>query len=162
MSKHNFKSLAEALARVQALLDENRPQDAAELLRRSGISNSTLSNAYGVCLMRCGELDKALDVYHNLCLSTSVCVKRDVPAEHMANYATALLLKRNVSGCRAVLQQIRESSNPAVVRLRSAIYQWEQSLSWAQRIRLKLLGRMPSRPIELPFPPGDLDGEHGP
>jgi hypothetical protein len=162
MSKQNFKSNTEALARARELLDENRPKDAAELLQKGGLSNSTLANAYGVCLMRCGELDKALEVYRNLCMSTSVCVKRDARAEQLANYATALLLKRNLSGCVRALREIRDPSHVAAVRLQDAIHQWKRSLSWTQRVRLRLWDHVPSQPIELGFPPGDLDGHVGP
>ena len=110
MSKANPGSVSAALARVQSFLNERQPQKAIEFLMRTGMGNADLRNAYGVCLMRAGELDKALDVYQALCLSGTVCLKPNVPTLHRANYAAVLLRKGNLSGCRTAC--IRPPTSP--------------------------------------------------
>lgn len=162
MSKSNPASLQEALARIRALLEQNRPMDAIELIRKTGMSNAELRNAYGVCLMRAGELDKALEVYRGLCISDGVSLKSKAPVVHLVNYATALLLKRNVPGCLSVLRHIPNSSRPAAARLLSAIDRWRRSHTWFQRLKSALSDRVPATSIELDFPPGELPDENGP
>lgn len=159
MSKSNPASLQEALARIRALLDENRPKDAIELILRFGMSNAELRNAYGVCLMRAGELDKALEVYRGLCISDGVSLRMEAPTVQMVNYATVLLLKRNLSGCLSVLRHIQASSHPAAARLQTAIDRWKRSHTWFQRLRITLSDYAPATPIELDFPPGEVSEE---
>jgi hypothetical protein len=120
------------------------------------MGNAELSNAYGVCLMRAGELDKAVDVFQGLCLSSSVCFKLDASALCLANYATALLLKGNVSGCVGVLRQARNQAHPAVRRLLDAIARWRSSLSWVERLRMVTSGRLLEKPVDLGREPGDV------
>jgi hypothetical protein len=158
MSKDNPGSVCEALARVQSFLSEGRSDKAIEFLSRLGMGNPDLSNAYGVCLMRAGALDKAVEVYQNLCLNGSVCVKLNASTLHLANYATALLLKGNLSGCWAVLRQARDPSHPAVRRVQDAIQHWRRSLSWIQRLRMTLTDHPPGKPVDLGFEPGELMG----
>jgi len=154
MSKGNPGNVRESLARVQSILDEGRPDRAAEYLLRIGMESAELRNAYGVCLMRAGKLEKAVEAYQTLCLNGSVCLKANVPTVHIANYATALLLTGNLAGCRAALRQVREPAHPAGVRLDKAIERWQQSLTWVQRMRLYLGGAVPEKPIDLGGAPG--------
>jgi hypothetical protein len=156
MSNANPGSVREALLRVEAFLHAGQPGKAIEFIVRCRVGSAELTNAYGVCLMRAGELDKAIDVFQGLCLSGSVCFKTNVSALHMANYATALLLKGNVSGGVGVLRQTRDQSHPAVRRLLSAVARWRGSLSWIERLRMVMSGRLQDKPVELGGEPGEV------
>ncbi len=156
MSKTNPASVDEAISRVQSLLSEGEPRKAIEFLVRTGMGNSDLRNAYGVCLLRAGELDKAVDVYQSLCLNGTICFKPNVSTLHLANYATALLLKGNRSGCLAALHQARDESHPAVRRVKDAIQRWRRSLTWMQRLRLVMSEHLPEKPVDLGTEPGEL------
>ena len=74
---------------------------------------------------------------------------------HDTNFATALLLAHNVSGCLSALGAVRDEQNPAVQRLRGAIRRWKEGLSMWQRIRW-FWGDTPGGPIELGVPPGEI------
>jgi Flp pilus assembly protein TadD len=156
MSKTNPASVDEAISRVQSLLSEGQVRKAIELLLRADMGNSELRNAYGVCLMRAGELDKAVDVYQSLCLNGTICLKPNVSTLHMANYAAALLLKGNLSGCLAALHQAPDQSHPAAHRVKDAIQRWRRSLTWMQRLRLVVFGHLPEKPVDLGTEPGNL------
>jgi Flp pilus assembly protein TadD len=156
MSKANPGSTRESLAQVQSFLNEGQPERGIEYLLRIGTHNAELRNAYGVCLLRAGQIDKALELYQTLCLNGSICLKRDVPTLHMANYATALLCAGNLAGCQAALRQVRDPAHPAVTRIRDAIQRWRQSLTWLQRMRSCFGDRLAERPVELGFDLGDL------
>ncbi|MBE7508518.1 MAG: hypothetical protein HS101_19860 [Planctomycetia bacterium] len=155
MSKSNPPTLERALAQVRDLLDQNKPSEAIELITRFGAKNEEIRNAYGVCLMRIGEYDKALEVYRGLCISQGVCLKPDAPIMHLINYATVLLLLQNVAGCIDILRQIPASSHPGAMRVQSAVDQWRKSLHWWQRLGW-LGGIEPNVAIDLDYPPGVL------
>ena len=154
----NPEKVSDVLAEIQKLFDTGRSKDAAELIRRFGTRSPAVGNAYGVALMRSGAADKAVEVYRNLVLSESgVCLRSDVPTLFKTNFATALLLATNVSGCLSVLREINDVQNPEVIRLREAIAQWKRTLSWWQRLWLKIAGEAPGKTVHLGFSPGRLD-----
>ncbi|HUU99297.1 MAG TPA: hypothetical protein VM487_26490 [Phycisphaerae bacterium] len=153
----NPEKVSEVLALVQKLLDAGKPKEAVELIRRFGTGSPEVSNAYGVSLMRAGEIAKAIEVYRNLVISESgVCLKINAPTLFKTNFATALLLAKNVSGCLSVLQEINDEQNAAVMRLRAAITRWRQSLTWWQRLWFELSGEAPDQAVPLDFQPGEL------
>lgn len=148
----------EVLDLVGSLLAAGKGKDATELLRRYGLSSAELRNAYGVALLRTGEITKALEVFRSLVVNESgVCMRQDVPALYKVNFATALLLNRNVSGCAAALREVAPQE-PAGVRLRVAISRWERTLNWWSRLMFRWYGAEPAQPVPLDFPPGELLG----
>ncbi|MBU0637966.1 MAG: hypothetical protein KKB50_03810 [Planctomycetes bacterium] len=156
----NPEKVSDVLALVQKLLDAAKLKDAAELIREFGTSSAELSNMYGVALMRAGETAKAVEVYRGLCLNESgFCLKQDLPTTVKANYATALLLAKNVSGCQATLREIAEQNDPYVLKLRAAIDRWRRSLGWWKRLAFDWYGAEPDGPVPLDFPPGELPAE---
>jgi len=158
---HNLEKVSDVLARIRKLFDAGRPQEAAELIRRFGTAAPLMSNAYGVALMRSGEPARAIDVYRNLVISESgVCLRPDVPVFFKTNYATALLLTRNIAGCLSVLREINDEQHPEVVRLRAAIAEWKRTLGRWQRFWLSIAGEASGKPVQLSFPPGVLDDPH--
>lgn len=144
------------LEQVRTLLNDQRPREALVLIAKFGSSNDLVRNAYGVCLMRTGEVDRAVEVYRDLCIERGVSLKRGTLPVQLANYATALLLQGNLSGCLSVLRQLR-TPHPAAERLRGAIARWGQSLPWLRRLGVKLGAYEPRIPVDLGFPPGDLE-----
>lgn len=161
---HNGKLEAELLQEVQAHLDAGRPDRALDMLHSTGNRSKALLNAYGVCLMRAGQIDKASGVFRNLAISgNGFCLDPRAPIVFTTNYAIALLLAAHVNGCMAVLNQIENQAHPAVVRLRNAIDAWKRTLGRVRRLLIPVLG-LPDVAVPLPFPPGDIwiKGNDGP
>jgi len=99
----NNNPIGMLLGRVQTLLNDNRPQDAIEILLASKVTHPHVANAFGVALMRCGELNRAVEVFRKLCVPGDKNMQLDAPTEYTVNFATALLLQRNLSGCEYAL-----------------------------------------------------------
>lgn len=155
---HNPEKTSETMALVRKLLELGKPQEAAEVIRQFGAASSELRNAYGVCLMRIGQAAKAVELYRKLVMDEKgINLKRDMPTIFKANFATALLLTRNAAGCLSVLDEMGDSSHPAVVKVRDAVARWRRSLGWWRRIWFAMYGSAPTAPVVLDFAPGDLD-----
>ncbi|MBN2562634.1 MAG: hypothetical protein JXQ75_17045 [Phycisphaerae bacterium] len=153
----NPEKVSDVLALVQKLLDVGKPKEAVELVRKYGASSPELRNAHGVALMRSGETAKAIEVYRSLCLNESgFCLKQDLPTTFKTNFATALLLANNVSGCLALLREIAQEQDPYMQKLRAAIDCWRRSLGWWKRLAFVLCGTEPDKPVSLDFQPGEL------
>lgn len=156
MSKSNFASLEQALAQVRKLVDEDNAREALDVIAKFGANSAEMRNAYGVCLMRAGDLDKAIETYRGLCVGEGVNLRSDAPPVHLTNFATALLLKGNLTGCLDILHHLQGSPHPAAARLQAAIDRWRQSLTWWQRLGLSTGAYEPRKPVDLGFPPGDF------
>lgn len=153
--KHHTNE-AELLHDVQTLLNGGQPEKALEMLRSAGQQSKAVLNAYGVCLMRMGQIDKANELYRKLVLpSGGFFLDPNAPTVFKTNYATALLLGRHVDGCIGVLGEIAEPTHPAVMRLHNAVNAWKQTLGPVRRLLTFLLG-VRSANVPLPFQPGDL------
>ncbi|MBN1346903.1 MAG: tetratricopeptide repeat protein [Phycisphaerae bacterium] len=145
------------LSEAYALLDTGHPQEALVILKGVESKSPELQNAYGVCLMRLGQLDKALTLFQTLVFRNGgVVIPHDVPAVMKTNLATALLLTGNVGGCLEILAEVDDENHPAVVRLRSAIKKWKRTLTFVRRFLLYVLGSSQSGSVAIDFPPGDL------
>lgn len=153
----NPEKVSDVLAMVQKLLDVGKSKEAAELVRKFKSGAPQLSDAYGVALMRSGEAARAVEAYRDLCINLSgFALKPNLPTSFKTNYATALLLARNVSGCLDLLTEIDEEQNPYVQKLRAAIDRWRRSLRWWKRLAFDLYGVEPKTPVALDFQPGEL------
>lgn len=84
-----------------------------------------------------------------------IYLKDDVPDKFRINFATALLLRGNVSGCKQLLKELSDRKSPRLQRLRAAIKAWKKTLSIWQRLDL-VLGGEPKRVVELDFEPGEV------
>lgn len=154
----NPEKVSEVLAHVESLLSLGKPDHAIELIRHFGVDTPRLRDIYGVALLRAGKYSKAVDVFRSLCLNESgFCLRPNVPMSSKTNYATALLLDRNVLGCISLLNEIHDEKNPSVIRLRAAIRAWKKSLSLWERISFLIFGGVPNRAIEIDFVPGDTN-----
>ncbi len=113
----------------------------------------------GVCLMRAGRVENAVDVYRAFVLTPGTLLERpDVNNAYKRNFATALLIRGLPSGALTVLKDTREPDHPMAVRLYAAIKQWEKSLSWLRRLDWKINSIEPANcRIPLDFEPGEFD-----
>jgi hypothetical protein len=151
-------SIHPALQRAWGLIQKSDYAGAAALLAAAG-RDPQVRNTLGVCLMRMGSVDKAVDVFRSFVLMPGTALeRREVSNASKRNFATALLMKGFPSGTLSVLAEIHEPDHPMAVRLYSAITQWEKSLSWFRRLDWKLNGVEPRNcQVPLDFEPGEFD-----
>ncbi len=143
------------LNQAEKLLQAGQPKQALDILARSKVHAPWSTNATGVCLMRLGQTDRAVELFRNLVLSGSLFLRPDVPTAWKVNFATALLMADNLAGCVRLLADIQEEDHPGVQRLRGALQSWHDRLSVWEKIRW-FLGGQPARRVELDFLPGEL------
>jgi hypothetical protein len=148
--------VATPLERAEALLRAGQPEQALEILVRSGPPTPRLTNALGVCLLRLGEAERAVDVFRGLVLIPgTVCLRPDAAPQHKGNFAAALLAAGNVAGGLRALDEIADEGRPAVRRLRAAVRRWRDGMSFWERLRWRLGGN-PPRPLALDGDLGEL------
>lgn len=144
---------ADLLTRVDALLAEDRPREALTLLPQS--NSPWVRNARGVCLLRLGRPDEAIELLRDLVFDhTGFAIRPDAEPVFQANYATALLLDGNTEGFWGILGGISDRSQPAVARLDGAIRRWRAGMTFWQRLSSALGAGGPRLTLDLP--PGDL------
>jgi hypothetical protein len=145
------------LSKVERFLQEGHPENALEVISRSRLKSSWVTNANGVCLLRLDRAKQAVDLFRGLVLPPgTVTLRADAPAVFKTNFATALLADDNLGGCLGVLHEIDDEENPAVQQLRVAIQRFRESLSLWTRLQWRM-GMPPSGPVPLGFPPGNLE-----
>lgn len=145
----------EKMAHIRQLLAEGQAEKALQFIEKTSGPARELKNAQGVCLMRLGRVTPANDVLRELVFQNSMCIPLDTPPLFQANYATALLLKNYNQMAIEIVKGLPEGAHPYVDRLSAAIAQWRKALPLVQRLRC-VLGLYPSRPVVLPFPPGEV------
>ncbi len=116
-----------------------------------------MQDACAVCLMRLGQVEKAVNVLRPLLLKgNSLTLSPDAPLVYKTNHALALFLAHHVEGCMEVLKEIDDDQHPLVVKTRSAVERWRRSLGLLQRFLLLCGMQMEGRAIQLDVAPGDL------
>jgi Flp pilus assembly protein TadD len=149
--------VAEVLRKVERLLEEGQPENALKTISHARVQAPWVSNAIGVCLLRKGEAEEAARLFRGLTLANGgVAVRGDVPTVFATNFATALLLSNNLSGCESILHEIKDKTHPAVEQLETAIRKWRSGLSLWQKLRM-FFGEAPAQNPVLDFPPGHLE-----
>jgi len=147
--------VSELLTKVAAALDAEHPRKALDLLQRWKVKSPWVTNAMAVCLMRLGDAPRAVEMLKGLVVTSGVCFRSDVPAVFLTNFATALLMIDNVSGCESALGAIPDQQAPGIQRLRTAIRKWKAGLSFWQKMRW-YWGDTLAHPVKLDFPPGEI------
>jgi hypothetical protein len=142
------------LARVRRHLDEGRPDKALEVVRQARIKSPWLSNAAGVCQIRLGNAEAAVETFRGLVVAAGVLLREDAPPAFKLNFAAALLAAGNVDGFLSALGDVGDA-HPAAARYREAYRRWRSRLSPWQRFRM-LLGGPPPRSFEADFPLGEV------
>jgi len=148
--------VAKVLGKVKTLLQEQRPEEALDVIARSRLKSPWITNAIGACQLRLGNGKQAVAAFQGLVLYSGVLLKRDAPMVFKTNYAAALLASDNLAGCLSLLNEVNEEENPTVQRLRAAIQRWKQSLSFWQKFQW-YLGGDPGRKVMLDFPLGEVE-----
>ncbi len=153
----NSQNPAVLLDRVRQLLDEGKPEKAVDVLHRIGSDSPAIRNAYAVCLMRMGETEKAVSVYRRLLLpDDGVVLRDDAPVLFKTNFAIALLMENNISGCVEILNDLKDEQTPSIKRLRDVVTQWRKSIGWWRWLLVTRFGMAPARPVTLDFAPGEI------
>lgn len=151
-------TLHPAIQRARPLIQKGDYVGTAKLLAAAD-RHPQVRNALGICLMRTGRIDNAVDVYRAFVLTPGTLLERaDVCDMYKRNFATALLIKGLPSGALTVLKGTGEPDHPMATRLYAAIKQWERSLSWLRRLDWKFNSIEPANcTIPLGFEPGEFD-----
>ncbi len=140
--------------RIRALLNEGRALEALNLINHVGQTSAQWQNARGVCLLRLGRTDEAVTVLRDVVFPDNcIFVPDDVPALYRANFATAMILVRNIEAAYHILEYMDVRGHPYAQQLATAFQRWNKTLSWIQRL-LGSLGWYPDKSICLDFPPG--------
>ncbi len=145
--------IAKLLERVKELLDSGKTQEAVKALSRE--DSQWARNARGVCHLRLGDANAAVDTLRALVVTRHLNLRAEAPLVFKTNLATALLLSGNTGGGESILCDIRDEQNEKVQKLRAAIEQWKARMSFWEKLRW-WLGGEPARPFSLDDPPGDL------
>ncbi|WP_436715134.1 tetratricopeptide repeat protein [Roseiconus lacunae] len=147
-----------AVIRVLPLIRRRDYHAAAKQLRSAG-RDLSIRNTLGVCLLRIGLADEALQVFRQFVLTPGNLGERgDVSDAQKRNFATALLLSGSPSGAIDVLREIKSDDQRQADQIRRSIRQWEKSLGWLRWIDWKL-NRIepPNCRVQVDFVPGEFD-----
>jgi hypothetical protein len=145
---------AELRKKIEDLLEKKDVNKALELINHSRIQSATLTSARAVCMLRLGKAREVVAMLRPHVIM-DLHVRKETPTAFKINFATALLLDGNVSGCVRLLGEMNEEDHPEVQKLRAAIRQWEKRLPLWRRL-CWYLGDDPSTPVTLDFEPGTL------
>jgi hypothetical protein len=146
--------LVKVLEKAKEQLESGKFQEALRTL--SGYDSEWTRNARGVCYLRMGDTDAAINTLRGLAVTQHLSLRPEAPLIFKINFAAALLLSGNIGGGLGVLDDIRDENQPAVQKLRAAIQRWKASMSFWEKLRW-WLGGEPSRPFTLGFPAGEFE-----
>lgn len=122
------------LHRAQRLIRQSNYNAALEVAFHPG-PDVQLRNAKGVCLLRLGQAHAAVVLYREIVFKPGCSwVRPELPTPYKVNFATALLLNGNISGCVGVLNEALDPTHPGIQRLRACIRRWERGLTFWQRL----------------------------
>lgn len=143
--------------KVVETLRAEGPTKALEFVNRSKVSSPWRSNALGVCLLRAGYSQQALDMFRSLVLGPGGIVMRaEAPAVFKANFAAALLATGNLNGFLAAMAELRDVEHASVLAHRNRIDRWAEQFTTWQKLKWRL-GIAPAVPFPTNFEFGDLE-----
>jgi hypothetical protein len=146
----------ENVTEIASMLDRGQIQHALASITHTGQDTPPWRIARGVCLLRMGRLDDAARLFADLVFpGGGVIVPEDTPSLYIANFITAMLLKRNLASAIPLLEHLRSDGHPYVTQLLQAAQQWRRSLTRFQRFRC-YIGWYPNVALSPPSPPGGL------
>jgi hypothetical protein len=141
---------------VRQLLDQDRPQEALNLLKHLGQNSASSKNIQSVCLLRLGKIHEAISILSEITFQGNICIPPETPVVFQTNFATAMLMANNKESAISVIERLDDKQHPAVARIRNAIRTWEKGLNLFQRLLCKA-GIYPGKAIPVDFVPGDID-----
>ena len=149
-------SSAERLSVVKQLLEQGKPDEARMLL--SGSRTPAETNALGVCLLRLGKTQEAIQLFRSLVLpGGGVVTSMDVPASYRLNFASALLADGNYDGFLSFINGVPATDYVEAKRLHDVNDQWLQSVSFGRKLLWRLGLMQPASWPTLPTPVGTVD-----
>ncbi|MGB7327766.1 MAG: tetratricopeptide repeat protein [Rubripirellula sp.] len=157
-ANNESKAVNPTLHKACVLIQKGNYSAAVDFLAASG-RDPSVRNALGVCLMRLGEIDRAVEVFRSFVLVPGTVSERsEVSNASKRNFATALLLKGLPSGAMTVLADIHDPDSTKSARIYWAVRKWEKSLPWLRWLDWKL-NRIEPRNCQVPldFEPGEFD-----
>src|SRR5262245_42438631 len=116
-------------AKLNALLISGDPGKALALAQRTRLDSPWVPNAVGVCQLRLGHVASAVELFRGMVVSGHLDLRDDVPVVWKTNFATALLMAKNLAGCLAALAEIKDHHHPHVAKIRAAVERWKAGLS---------------------------------
>jgi hypothetical protein len=147
----------ELLKKADAALQAGKTKHALDIIVRSHHQSLWAMNAMGVCQLRLGNKEEAIDIFRRIALNSgTLALRKDVPTAFKINFATALLADHKVNGCLDILSEIQNDAHPAIQQLRAAIQDWKNHFNLWDRIDWFFAGE-PSRPLTLDWPLGELE-----
>jgi hypothetical protein len=142
-------NMSGALQHVRELLEHDRPDEALSFIAHSDNDAPEMENARGVCLLRLGRLDEALEVLRNLIYQGLLDMPEDAPALFQVNLAVAMLRANRIkSGALMIADRLNGDEHPEAARLKAAVRQWKAGLGPLGRLCCRL-GLYPAKPVPL-------------
>jgi sugar phosphate isomerase/epimerase len=138
-----------SLQHIRELLDQGRPDQALDFVTRLGNGTPEMANARGVCLLRLGRLDEAIEVLEDITYQGLPGIPHDVPPLFRVNFAAAMLrANRNKEAVLTILDRLNGNEHPEAAKLKAAVRQWKKSIGPLGRFRCRL-GLCPAQPVPL-------------
>lgn len=143
-------NMSAALQHIRELLDQDRPDEALNIVTRSGDDSPEMNNARGVCLLRLGRLDEAVKVLQDItCQGVAAGMSHHAPSLFQVNFAIAMLrANREKGGALLISDWLNGNEHPEAARLKAAVRQWKKSIGPLGRLRCRL-GAYPATPVPL-------------
>jgi hypothetical protein len=142
-------NMTAALQHIRELLEHNRPDEALNFITHSDNGAPEMENARGVCLLRVGRLDEAIEVLRDVTYQGLLDIPDDAPALFQVNLAVAMLRANRVKGgALMIADRLNGNEHPEAARLKAAVRQWKESLGPLGRLCCRL-GLYPAKPVPL-------------
>lgn len=151
----SISSTEDMVLHVRQLLQSGQPEIALQFLEKTGIQAPDMRNALGVCLLRLGKVEKALNVLQELVFQKFLSIPKGTPPLYQANYATVLLLKNYNQMAIEIINGLEPAEHPYIAQLHATVAQWKKQLPVFHKFRC-MLGLYPDKPVLLSMQPGDL------
>lgn len=128
------KDVTDVLSNVAFHLHMGRHTTAMDVIRKAKTHSPWVVNAHGVCYLRQGNAEKAVEVFRGLVIGAGgLQLRADAPTTFKANLAAALPTACNVPGCQTILSEIRNDGHSAVQNVRREVARWREGLSFGKR-----------------------------
>ena len=143
--------------------NKNYPQ-AIFILDEIQEPDSTIENIKGVCYLRIGNFNKALEIFHQLARRDALSWNNEAPFVYKKNFITTLLCLRNIEAFRAAIREIEpEEQDDHIIRKLIETYKSWKKEKENKRKSIPLIKRIFSgsgkdecEQIRLDFEPGEL------
>jgi hypothetical protein len=151
----SYSTIEDKITHVRQLLGSGQTEIAMQFIEKSSLQSSDMRNALGVCLMRLGKVEKALNILQELVFQKYLSIPKGTPAIYQANYATVLLLKNYNQMAIEIINGLPATEHPYIAQLHASVAQWKKQLPVFDKFRC-MLKLYPETPVTLSMQPGDV------